>query len=153
MSGRSAMVTVPLSSCMTSVFSGSAWAKAGAAKSNWAAVSAAASFAISIRGRPAPGWIRPTSAGEPLFDTLRHYRGHEGRDVAAHRGDLADKRGGDVAGPRGRRNENRLQPGRHRAVCAGHLHLVVEVGAVAQPADQDRRIDLSREVDIEVVEG
>ena len=39
-----------------------------------------------------------------------HYRRHERRDVAAHRGDLADKRGGDVAGLRARRQENRLQP-------------------------------------------
>ena len=68
-------------------------------------------------------------------------------------GDLPDKRGGDVAGLRARRQENRLQPGRHRAVHAGHLHLVVEVGAVAQPADQDRRADLAREIDDQIVEG
>jgi hypothetical protein len=35
----------------------------------------------------------------------------------------------------------------------GHLHLVVEVGAIAQAAEQQRRADLACEVDDEIVEG
>ena len=40
---------------------------------------------------------------------------------------------------RRRRQENGLHLRRHGRVHAGHLHLVVEVGGVAQPADQQRR--------------
>ena len=42
---------------------------------------------------------------------------------------------------------------RHRAVHAGHLHLVVEVGAIAQAAEDDRRLVLGGGIDGEVGEG
>ena len=51
------------------------------------------------------------------------------------------------------RQEHGLQIRRHRLVHAGHLHLVVEIGAVAQAADQDRGAMLARRVDHQTVEG
>ena len=95
------------------------------------------------------GGQRPNFRASFAATTWRHER----RDVAAHRGDLADKRGGDVAraGAAGRKTV--LDVRRHRAVHPGHLHLVVEVGGVAEPADDDPRARLPRRIDHQPVEG
>ncbi len=144
---------------MISVFSGSARLRRRPApqRKRKPAASAAAKLLSDIRG---PSVFRTRLLAPRKAHRLRRVlmrsataRRDEGPDVAAHLRDLADKRGGDVARFRARRQENGLQPRRHRAVHPRHLHLVVEVGAVAQPADQDRRPDLAREVDDEVVEG
>ena len=86
-------------------------------------------------------------------DLLRHARRHEGRDVAAHRGDLADQRRGDVARMRRGGEEDGPDLRRHRAVHAGHLYLVFEIGGVAEAADEDRGARLPRRVDDQPVEG
>jgi hypothetical protein len=78
---------------------------------------------------------------------------HEGRDVAAHAGDLAHERGRDGADRRRGRQEDGLDPGRHGLVHGRHLHLVVEVGAVPDAPDQERGPVPAGGVHREVVEG
>ena len=53
---------------------------------------------------------------------------------------------------RGSRNEDGLDVGRHGLVHSGHLHLIVEIGAVAQAADQEGRPGLASGVDGQAVE-
>ncbi len=52
-----------------------------------------------------------------------------------------------------RRQEHRLHLRHHRPVHAGHLHLVIEVGAVAQSPDQDGRAFALRRRHHQIVEG
>ena len=78
---------------------------------------------------------------------------HEGRDVAAHAGNLPDQGGGDRAN-RGRGGqEYRLHFGRHRGIHAGHLHFVIEIGGVAHAAHQDGRAGAPRRGDDEIGKG
>ena len=73
------------------------------------------------------------------FQPCHHGGRHEGADVAAHLGDLAHQSGGDRAHRGARGQEDGLDRRRHRAVHPGHLHFVVEIGGVAQAADQQGR--------------
>src|SRR6266436_2786753 len=69
---------------------------------------------------------------------------HKGGYVAAHGSDLTDQCGGDRADKNRGRNEHGLHVGRHSAVHAGKLHLVIEVGAIAQAPNHDGRAVIPR---------
>ena len=86
------------------------------------------------------------------FEALRHGRRHEIRYRPAHQGDLAHERTRDMPHVRARRQEHRLDVGSHAAVHARHLHLIVEVGAIAQAPHDDRRFLGPRRVDRQRVE-
>lgn len=78
---------------------------------------------------------------------------HKGTNVAAHRGYLADQCGGNRAHRRARGQEDCLQLRSHRLVHAGHLHLVVEIGAVTQATDHDGCAVLAGRVNHQTGEG
>ena len=65
----------------------------------------------------------------------------------------ADKRGGDVARLGRRGHEDGVNVGGHRSVHPGHLHLVVEVGRIAETADDDTGARFPRGVHHQPVEG
>ena len=75
------------------------------------------------------------------------------RNVAAHACDLSHECGGDRAYPGRGRQEHGLDVGRHRLVHSGHLHFIVEIGAVAQAADEQLRAFALRRRDDEIGKG
>src|ERR1700761_9116512 len=78
---------------------------------------------------------------------------HEGRHVAAHASDLTHQCGGDRADRHRGRDEDGMDVGRHRLVHAGDLHLVVEIGAVAQAPDHEGRPPFSASATVRLSEG
>ena len=97
--------------------------------------------------------VRLSSVGEFGLEAGGDRRRHEGGDVAAHGRDLAHQCGGDRADRDRGRQEHRLHLRRHGLVHARDLHLVVEVGAVAQAADHDGGAGLLRRRDRQIVIG
>src|SRR4029079_1933368 len=85
------------------------------------------------------------------------FGGNRGRyergEVAAHARDLAHQCGGDRADRSRGRDEHRTRCGRHGLVHAGQLHLVVEIGAVAQAPDHDGGPGLPGRRDRQIVIG
>src|ERR1043165_4661302 len=135
---RSLMTIWPLLVSITIVFSGStpAGSLGGAASAGAAQTSAAMSAKTRIIKAPLPSWVMSGAgfAGALGLEPGRDRGRHEARDVAAQAGDLTHQSGGDRADRRRGRQKHGLDLRRHGAVHAGHLHLVIEVGAVAQAA-------------------
>src|SRR6478752_8584630 len=164
---RSLITMRPLAVSITialalSRLAGSGWAIAGATQ-----MSAATRARMRIMETPGAREARKAREAREVKLRKRDYAlarefglefgGNRGRyergEVAAHARDLAHQCGGDRADRSRGRDEHRMHLGRHGLVHAGQLHLVVEVGAVAQAADHDGRPVLPRRGDGEVVVG
>src|SRR5262245_39580167 len=91
--------------------------------------SASTSFVSAI---PIPSSRTPGPIPELRLEARRDACRHERADIATHGGDLPDERGGDVARGRRCRQEYRLHVRRHRAIHPGHLHLIIEIGGIAE---------------------
>ena len=87
-----------------------------------------------------------------LFKAAATWAGTKASNVAAHGGNLADKARSDVAGFRRRGQKHRFNVRDHGGVHSRHLHFVVEIAGVAQPADDDAGANLARGGDGERVE-
>ncbi len=85
---------------------------------------------------------------EALGDGARN----EIADRPAHQRDLAHERARDMAHAGARRQEHGVDVRRHGPVHARHLHLVVEVRAVAEAAEDNGRLLRARRIDGERVE-
>src|SRR3954467_1730214 len=151
-SGRSLMMIRPLVVSITTELALSrpagsgaelagAWAAGACAKAGAAKTSAAATATMRIMDTP--DQVMPGSTGELGLQASSDHGRDEGRDVAAHRCDLPDQCGGDRADADRSRKKYRFDVGRHGLVHAGNLHLVIEIGAVAQSADHDGGADRS----------
>ncbi len=79
--------------------------------------------------------------------------GTNGCHVASHLSDLAHKGGGNMPIGAGGRQEYRIEAGGEGAIHAGHLHFIVEIGGIAEAAQQGCRAVAARSVDDEIVEG
>ena len=102
------------------------------------------------RGLGAGGAILPSwSCREALGNGRGDERGH----VAAQERDLAHEVGRDMPDMRRSGDEHRLNIREHGPVHARHLHLVVEIGAVAQAAEDHAGAVAARGLDREVAEG
>src|SRR5882724_12975249 len=142
MSARSLITMRPLVVSITIAFAlsrlaGSGWAIAGPAQ-----ISAATKARMRIMETPGSREVRRKKRASALAGEFGlEFGGDRGRhecgEVAAHGGDLAYQCGGDRADGGRRWYEHRMHLGRHGLVHAGYLHLVVEIGAVAQPPDHD----------------
>ena len=70
--------------------------------------------------------------------------GTKGTNISAHGSDLPDECGGNGAHRRACRQEYGLQVRRHGLVHPGHLHFIVEIGAIAQTAYHDGCTNVAR---------
>src|SRR5579883_2744770 len=138
MSLRSLITTRPWVVSMISVFCGSApagnpWAATGATGETAKLTSKKQTaikrdIATPLRFALLVSYVHLKSDLEPV----RHNGGHKGRHVASHAGNLPHQSGADGTHRWRRRQEHGQHVGRHRGVHPGELHLVVEVGAIAQ---------------------
>src|SRR6185437_14110152 len=157
MSGLSLMTMRPFVVSITIALflsrpAGSDWAIAGAAQMSAARKARTRIMKTPDQMRKKPGRKRG-STGEFGLEGFGNLRRHKCRDVAAHAGDLAYQCGSDRANGRRGRDEDRVHLGGHGLVHARDLHLVVEVGTVAQATDHDDRAGLLRGRHREVVVG
>src|SRR5579883_1797293 len=159
MSLRSLITTRPWVVSMISVFCGSApagnpWAATGATGETAKLTSKKQTaikrdIATPLRFALLVSYVHLKSDLEPV----RHNGGHKGRHVASHAGNLPHQSGADGTHRWRRRQEHGQHVGRHRGVHPGELHLVVEVGAIAQAADHESGADPASSRNRKIVEG
>src|SRR6478609_1324818 len=163
-SARSLTTMRPLVVSITIAFAlsrlaGSGWAIAGATQ-----MSAATRARMRIMETPGAREARKARevklrkrdyalAGEFGLEFGGNRGRYERGEVAAHARDLAHQCGGDRADRSRGRDEHRMHLGRHGLVHAGQLHLVVEIGAVAQAPDHDGGPGLPGRRDRQIVIG
>src|SRR5262249_3001034 len=90
--------------------------------------------------------------GHPRLESLEHSCRNERRRIASHHSNRTHQIGRDMPNGRRGRDVDSLDLRRHLAVHAGHLHFIVEVGTVAQAANDDRSLMGARRINRETRE-
>src|SRR5687768_2178052 len=96
--------------------------------------------------------FRRTRSRELAVKRSRYRRMHETIQAAPELGNFADDAGADVGSLHRRHHEDCLETRRQVAVHQRHLKLVLEIAHCAESSDDERRADLTREVDEQTLE-